>query len=51
MGRKDYNSRDFGLKQSNVNGTCFVNGIMRQKVFVMWHVLYIAPLGMIFCIA
>ena len=45
MDRKDCNSRDFGLKQRNVNGTCFVNGIMRQKV------LYIAPLGMIFFIA
>ena len=42
---------EFGLKQSNVNGTSFVNGTLLWKVFVMWHGLYIAPLSIIFCIA
>src|SRR3954469_12968316 len=41
----------FGLKQSNVQGTSFANGTMWLKVFVLWHGLYIAPLGMIFCIS
>jgi hypothetical protein len=42
---------EFGLKQTNVQGTCFANGIMLQKVLVLWCGLYIALMDMIFCIA
>ena len=35
VGTKDYNSVAFGLKQTNVHGTSFVNGIMWQQVFVL----------------
>ena len=40
---------EFGLKQNNVHGTCFVNGTMLQKVLVLGCGFYIAPLSMIFC--
>src|SRR3954468_14297041 len=50
-GTKDYDLVNFGLKQTKVQGTCFVNGTMWLKVFVLGCGLYIAPLGMIFCIA
>ena len=49
--RKDYSSGKFGLKASKFAHTSFANGIMLQKVFVLWCGLYIAPIGMIFCIA
>ena len=48
--RKDYMSAKFELKIYNTHSTSFVNGTMLQKVFVLWCGLYIAPLGMIFCI-
>ena len=51
VGTKYYNAVEFGLKQTNVHGTSFVNGIMWQQVFVMCYGLYIAHLGMIFCIS
>src|SRR4051794_35348257 len=50
-GTKDYDTGKFGLNQSNVQGTSFANDTMLQKVLMLYHGLYIAPLGIIFFIA
>src|SRR4051812_6332388 len=50
-GTKDYDSGKFGLKQTTVHSTCFVNAQWWQKVLVLGCGLYIAPLGMVFCIS
>ena len=44
-------SAKFGIKMINVHGTSFANAPWRLNVFVLVCGLYIAPLGMIFCIA
>ena len=49
--RKDYVSGKFGLNAIKFAHTSFANVAMLQKVFVLGCGLYMAPLGMMFCIA
>ena len=51
MDRKEYTSGEFGLNGIKFAYTSFAIVAMLQKVFVLGCGLYMAPLGMMFCIA